>query len=69
MQSLRETHIDWDEPLEKDLQDEWLTIANDIQDATAMVIPRHYFTNEDLSSTTQLHIFTDTSIKAYGAVT
>ena len=40
----------------------------DIQDATSMVISRHYFTNEDLSPATQLHVFADTSIKAYGAV-
>ena len=68
MQSLWQKRIDWDEPLDKDLQDEWLTIARDIQDATTMVIPRRYFTNEDLSPATQLHVFADASIKAYGAV-
>ena len=68
MQFLWQKRIDWDEPLDKDLQDEWLTIARVIQDATTMVIPRRYFTNEDLSPATQLHIFTDVSIKAYDAV-
>ena len=68
MQSFWQKRIDWDESLDKDLQDKWLTIAMDIQDATSMVISRHYFTNEDLSPATQLHVFADTSIKAYGAV-
>ena len=56
MQSLWQKRIDCGEPLDKDLQDEWLTIARDILDATTMVIPRRYFTNEDLSPTTQLHV-------------
>ena len=33
-----------------------------------MVIPRRYFTNEDLSPATQLHVLADASIKAYSAV-
>ena len=33
-----------------------------------MTILRCYFTNEDLSPDTQLHVFADASIKAYGAV-
>ena len=40
----------------------------DIQDATTMVILRCYFTNEDLSPATQLHVFADASTKDYGAV-
>ena len=68
MQSLWQKRIEWDKPLDKDLQDEWLTIARDIQDATTMVIPRRYFTNEDLSPATQLHVLADASIKAYSAV-
>ena len=69
MQSLWQKHIDWDEPLEKDLRDEWLIIAKDIQVATTVTMPRQYFTNADLSSTAaQLHVFADASIKAYGAV-
>ena len=35
---------------------------------TTTVIPKHYFTNEDLSPTTQFHVFADASIKAYSAV-
>ena len=66
MQTLWQKHVDWDEPLEKDLQDEWHTIAKDIQDATMMTIPRRYFTTEDVSP--QLHVFADASTKAYGAV-
>ena len=33
-----------------------------------MTILRCYFTNKDLSPDTQLHVFADASIKAYGAV-
>ena len=60
----------WDEPLKKDLQDEWLIIAKDIQVATTVTIPRRYFTNADLSSiaAAQLYVFADASIKAYGVV-
>ena len=49
-------------------QHKWLTIAKDIQDATTIVLPRHYFTYKDLSTTTQLHVFVNASIKAYGTV-
>ena len=63
MQNLWQKHVDWDEPLGKDLQDEWLTIARDIQDAMTMNLPRHYFTSaDDLPITAQLHVFADASV-------
>ena len=43
MQSLWQKCIDWGKPLDKELQDEWLTIARDIQDATY-----HYGNTETL---------------------
>ena len=42
--------------------------CKDIQVATTVTILRCHFTNADLSSTAQLHVFADASIKAYGTV-
>ena len=70
VQTLWKRKLDWDEPLDQELTKEWSTIADDIVEATSIIYPRLYFTpNNQLSSqTTQLHIFADASLRAYGAV-
>ena len=45
-----------------------VSIATKIQHATNISIHRQYLTIEDLITVDQLHIFTDASVKAYGAV-
>ena len=61
---------DWDKPLNQELTDEWSTIADDIKEATNITYSRLYFVpqNQRSSPATQLHIFADASLRAYGAV-
>ena len=68
VQTLWKQKIDWDEPLDQELTSEWSTIAEDIKEATTITYPRLYFAlhNQLLSAATQLHVFTDVSLKAYG---
>ena len=68
MQKLWQKNVEWDEPLEKSIQDEWLAVANYFQDATALSIARRYFTTKNFTDVNQLHVFADASPKAYGAV-
>ena len=68
LQQLWQRNVEWDEPLPQPLQDQWVSIATEIQHATNLSICRQYFTTEDPITVDQLHIFADASIKAYGAV-
>ena len=67
IQELWQINLDWDEPLDEPTKTRWLRIADDIREATKISIPRRYFTVH-LNETAQLHIFSDASPKAYGAV-
>ena len=61
---------EWDELLPLDLRTKWHSIAEDIQKASKITLPRCYFLeSEPQTSTTYLHVFADSSPKAYGAVT
>ena len=69
LQILWRRKVDWDEPLDQEIRDKWLSIATDIQEATHIVYPRPYFTRyTHRSSNKQLHVFADASLCAYGAV-
>ena len=46
----------------------WLTIIKEIEETTSTSITRCYFTSEDDQSHYQLHVLSDASTKAYGAV-
>ena len=67
IQNLWQQQLQWDEPLQQDDQDQWLTITKEIGEATSTSIDRQYFT-ENTQSSRQLHMFTDASMKAYSAV-
>ena len=67
MQELWRSGVDWDEPLNQEYKNTWLQIAKDLQESTTIQIPRHYFTTVN-SQTMELHVFSDASMKAYGAV-
>jgi len=67
IQNLWQQQLQWDEPLRQKDQDQWLTIAQEMGQATSISIDRQYFA-ENFQSTHQLHVFTDASMKAYGAV-
>ena len=64
MQMLWQRRVDWDEPLDTSLQEEWTTIIRDIQ----LNYLRRYFQQGFVREGTQLHMFADASTKAYGAV-
>jgi len=70
IQTLWKLKIDWDEPLDQDFADAWSMLAEDIKEATTIVYPRLYFVSQNQlpSVSTQLHIFTDASLRAYGVV-
>ena len=67
MQGLWQSGIDWDEPIHQDHQKTWLQIAKDLQETANITIPRCYFTPPS-NQPTELHVFSDASMKAYGAV-
>jgi len=70
LQQLWQTHIEWDSPLSTDLSTEWNTIAANITSATMLLFP-HKFTASippPKDAATNLHVFADASLKAYGAV-
>lgn len=67
VQSLWKKGILWDDPIPPDdylLYREWLREAPDISDIS---IPRPYFSNFNFEEI-EVHLFSDASIKAYGAV-
>ena len=61
--------MDWDEPLDGDVRDRWISIAEDIEKSTnTTTIPRRYFTSYQTGEIIQLQVLADASPKAYGAV-
>ncbi|KAF0314254.1 Methionine-R-sulfoxide reductase B1-A [Amphibalanus amphitrite] len=59
--------LDWDDPLPPDMEAEWLTWLEDIQEVSSLTVPRcvHSFSSENAQ---QLHVFSDASEQAYAAV-
>ena len=69
MQSLWQRNLDWDELLSNEDQQQWLSIAENIQEARCLQISRQYFPIVSASEQPDtLHIFADASLTAYGAV-
>ena len=69
MQELWLQNIEWDEPLSQELSEKWLSIAEDIDTVSGtMNFPRCPITINPNNTKPELHVFSDASIKAYGAV-
>lgn len=70
MQHLWQKKYDWDEILcDEDIQ-KWQKIAQDVEIASKIEILRQYFKSTSTKmDDVVLHIFTDASLKAYGATT
>ena len=69
MQSLWQRNLDWDEPLSNEDQQQWLSIAENVQEARCLQISRQYFPTVGVSEQPDtLHTFADVSLTAYGAV-
>ena len=58
---------EWDEPLPRSIQHEWITLTKDLELAMETEISRQYFTNSTNESNTELHVFVDASQQAYGS--
>ena len=68
LQSLWQQNLNWDSQLNEDLSKTWFDITINITQATAMAFPCQCI-NMVISTDLKLHIFTDASPHAYGAVT
>ena len=69
IQELWQRKLEWVEPLPTELEAKWDDIAQDIQEASKLVLPRCFFSQvQAIAQPIHLHIFADASPKAYGAV-
>ncbi|XP_050340313.1 uncharacterized protein LOC126766604, partial [Bactrocera neohumeralis] len=66
MQKLWSTGGSWDEPLNKEIEEEWLKFAKQLDMLDKITIPRWIGTYNNISL--ELHAFGDASDKAYAAV-
>ncbi len=66
MQEIWKAGLQWDELLPPEMQEKWTNLVRELQTCTHL--PRRYFpmTNE-WPKDTELHVFVDASLKAYGA--
>ena len=70
MQDLWKGKYTWDSNLPDVITQQWESIANDLNLATEVTLPRYYFTTADETHTADdniLHVFVDASMKSYGA--
>ena len=65
MQDIWKLECSWDQCLPREFQENWKSLALDLQECTKVEIQRHIHNDSKESST--LHIFTDASQRAYGA--
>ena len=69
IQALWQQQLEWDEPLSPELSSQWHEVAQNIEAAAMITLPQCFFPSSEVQSTTPyLHVFADTSPKAYGAV-
>ncbi len=67
LQTLWEKGIQWDDPIPPDNELQFKEWLDEVSSIPELSIPRRYFSNLDYEDI-ELHIFSDASIKAYGAV-
>ena len=68
IQTLWQKQLQWDEPLEPDLCEQWQSIISDIKQLPQFHVNWRYFTTTYERNSVQLHVFADASTKVYGAV-
>ena len=68
MQSLWQLKLDWDSPLPDDVRERWHAWRIELSNLKKISIPRWLCTSKKNNSQNELHIFTDASSVAYGAV-
>ena len=69
LQEVWQRKISWDDPLDSDLHDKWLSLREDLLALPTLTMPRPYF-SPSLTSVqiSNVYVFTDASTKAYGAM-
>ena len=69
LQTLWQKKISWDEPLSSEYQHLWQTLLQDLQHLNTISTPRYYWKDGIITDNpVELHMFSDASTKAYGAV-
>lgn len=69
LQEVWQRKTSWDDPLDSDLHNKWLSLREDFLTLPSLTIPRAYFSPSLTSAQiSNIYIFTDASTKAYGAV-
>ena len=69
LQELWLKKLEWDEPLPQDLEVKWHGIAQDIQSAAKVIVPRRFFAQDQVNGDQiHLYVFVGASPKAYRAV-
>ena len=69
LQTLWQKKVTWDEPLSSEHQQLWQTLLYDLQHLHRISIPRYYWKDGTTTNLpVELHLFSDASTKAYGAV-
>ena len=68
MQKLWQFQVEWDEPLDAALRDEWTATLTDIQHLSGLAIHQRFFQTSFLTADITLHVFADASTRAYGTV-
>ena len=66
IQDIWKQNMTWDQEIRNDLKEQWIKWLDDIKNLSMFKIPRPYFSDNITSK--QLHIFCDSSQRAYGAV-
>ena len=69
MQKLWQMHVEWDEPLDTNLNSEWQEILRDLNHLPTISVNWRYTSTTFNPAQIELHTFTDASLEAYGAVT
>ena len=68
MQGLFQQKLGWDEPLSNILQEEWISMVNQLERVEEICLPRYYFDGiKEKAAEIQLIGFCDSSEKAYAA--
>ncbi|XP_029835783.2 uncharacterized protein LOC115319889 [Ixodes scapularis] len=67
-QHIWEKGIDWDTSLANDLREEWLAWCGELVELGSLSVDRCFLVTEGAVKSRQLHVFTDASTQAYGAV-
>lgn len=67
LQELWQLGLEWDEVFSGEIKEKWQLWCNEIKELQNLKIPRYYF-SDTIAEELQLHVFSDASLRAFGAV-